>query len=387
MPCSLTTISTPTFQLTHLLRGATCRTNSPESTIFLFQLTHLLRGATSAPAALSFWPSNFNSRTSCEVRRGFNFYSIAVNVFQLTHLLRGATRAIWIFGRIRRISTHAPLARCDQTYINPCLISGNFNSRTSCEVRLAYPFPTYTPTYFNSRTSCEVRQRKYIALSTPFKFQLTHLLRGATISRRLGNNRVKISTHAPLARCDMQYVCTDCVGLLISTHAPLARCDVYKTLAEFAFIFQLTHLLRGATQIRSRAGSYHAFQLTHLLRGATVPGRHAAKLFHISTHAPLARCDFPVKGFLHGFVNDFNSRTSCEVRHNRVKDGGQLVKFQLTHLLRGATYILFVTRKATGSFQLTHLLRGATMLWHFFLAKLGFQLTHLLRGATKRAIY
>ena len=35
----------------------------------------------------------------------------------------------------RRISTHAPLARCDPIRIRYLVIPAHFNSRTSCEVR------------------------------------------------------------------------------------------------------------------------------------------------------------------------------------------------------------------------------------------------------------
>ena len=120
------------FQLTHLLRGATdlCFTGVRA---YEFQLTHLLRGAT-----FSFTPpvprTSFNSRTSCEVRLRV-MRSSHILMFQLTHLLRGATRP-----RISVSRAHS------------------FNSRTSCEVRQSY-----------SRT-----------LFPPFL----------------------VSTHAPLARCD-----------------------------------------------------------------------------------------------------------------------------------------------------------------------------------------
>ena len=77
----------------------------------------------------------------------------------------------------------------------------NFNSRTSCEVRLQYPFAhsairisTHAPL-----ARCD------ITVVSPSQFG-------------------EISTHAPLARCDKK-VLTGVFNLLISTHAPLARCD------------------------------------------------------------------------------------------------------------------------------------------------------------------
>ena len=100
------------FQLTHLLRGAT---NSgpggrPDPG---FQLTHLLRGATTDNVGLADAVTDFNSRTSCEVRRWLRSWGTGFFRFQLTHLLRGATDAPETAGRQQLISTHAPLARCD----------------------------------------------------------------------------------------------------------------------------------------------------------------------------------------------------------------------------------------------------------------------------------
>ena len=123
---------------------------------------------------------NFNSRTSCEVRRScsacrrrhcqfqlthllrgatcLNFDLDGYSKFQLTHLLRGATY-VTTLSDSGLISTHAPLARCDFiSNINPAM-----------------------PRYFNSRTSCEVRLPRAICSARSCSFQLTHLLRGATL--------------------------------------------------------------------------------------------------------------------------------------------------------------------------------------------------------------
>ena len=123
----------------------------------------------------------------------------------------------------------------------------NFNSRTSCEVRLAWK---------------RYRQGKA-------EFQLTHLLRGATVATQNAIAMTAISTHAPLARCDPSPF-RRAPAPAISTHAPLARCDgSASTRLRIARRFQLTHLLRGATRRRRRATTSAIFQLTHLLRGAT----------------------------------------------------------------------------------------------------------------------
>ena len=112
---------------------------------------------------------------------------------------------------------------------------------------------------------------------------------GATISGFLTSGTYWISTHAPLARCDASEFRRR-TRTKISTHAPLARCDLREILTRIKIIFQLTHLLRGATGPNDYEQEYN-----------------------ISTHAPLARCD-TVRCIWADNAN-FNSRTSCEVRH------------------------------------------------------------------------
>ena len=145
------------------------------------------------------------------------------------------------------ISTHAPLARRD----------------------LTVSFPLFWVLNFNSRTSCEVRQNRDVTRKNRKEFQLTHLLRGATVSPEVTLEVGNISTHAPLARCDL----------------PGGRGSTLKRQ------FQLTHLLRGATSLEVQPSKSSAFQLTHLLRGATT-----TLLQNLTT------------------IQNFNSRTSCEVR-------------------------------------------------------------------------
>ena len=145
------------------------------------------------------------------------------------------------------ISTHAPLARCDTgwTKFPPELI--DFNSRTSCEVRRTgrpddagrLDISTHAPL-----ARCDPRPRE----SRSWKpFQLTHLLRGATraLSRPCVSSTYFNSRTSCEVRLDHEY---GILNLAISTHAPLARCDTDGRLFTGAHgKFQLTHLLRGAT--------------------------------------------------------------------------------------------------------------------------------------------
>ena len=78
-------------------------------------------------------------------------------------------------------------------------------------------------------------------------------------------------------------------------------------------MFQSTHLLRGATSSHTWFSSVDPFQSTHLLRGAT-DCRYPIRIqFHVSIHAPLARCDRPARTGRRETAG-FNPRTSCEVR-------------------------------------------------------------------------
>ena len=149
---------------------------------------------------------------------------------------------------VDRISTHAPLARCDSRLAGDHRQNGYFNSRTSCEVRQRRHHQGAEPADFNSRTSCEVR------------LVADDLSDGGLVDF---NSR----TSCEVRQAVVQRIGQNCT---ISTHAPLARCD------ESAIYF-----LSGL-----------AFQLTHLLRGAT-SRRHKSTISRvISTHAPLARCDY-----------------------------------------------------------------------------------------------
>ena len=125
-----------------------------------------------------------------------------------------------------------------------------FYSRTSCEVRLGYRKTVKKDRQdFYSRTSCEVRRGEIMHCQAA-----KHFYSRTSCEVRLDVHSyllyTQISTHAPLARCDVKMQ----VGMVayrdISTHAPLARCDGRSaTLQMRPKLFLLTHLLRGATMV------------------------------------------------------------------------------------------------------------------------------------------
>ena len=346
------------FQLTHLLRGATRRafrvknigaisTHAPLARCDSAYICGMVAGEISTHAPLARCDSTppgialFRKiSTHAPLARCDKFLLRRfphLGVFQLTHLLRGATKAASVAARSVEFQlTH--LLRGATPYAGTILRpSADFNSRTSCEVRPARPIRPYSPRRnFNSRTSCEVRRSRNVSRPFGVTFQLTHLLRGATqqIPGYFANRF--ISTHAPLARCDTSKPKPQ-KRRPISTHAPLARCDCSC----------------------HRCAPRNRFQLTHLLRGATNQVRGHTSSIPISTHAPLARCDNWCDAELHLHV-DFNSRTSCEVRPKAQNQGGAGYAIS-THAPLARCDTSWSVSSWTGrKFQLTHLLRGAT---------------------------
>ena len=296
------------------------------------------------------------------------------------------------------ISTHAPLARCDLSgiFLSICIV--NFNSRTSCEVRHASAAPLWWPLISThaplarcdrgATTTCgrcrfQLTHLLRGATSTSGissiiapTFQLTHLLRGATVSLpscpicRYFNSRTScevrrarlgflrdggISTHAPLARCDCG--AANWPGYSgISTHAPLARCDVDTSLEDHIYDIS-THAPLARCDLRfldcSFAGiHFNSRTSCEVRRSRDCPAGQSPANFNSRTSCEVRPC-----GHFH-----FNSRTSCEVRLSPRSGTMVLLKFQLTHLLRGATNASRKCWTDSSRFQLTHLLRGATIM-------------------------
>ena len=193
------------------------------------------------------YTADFNPRTSYEVRRTAKICQAGHGLFQSTHLLRGATSRLGSMTGMRR--------------------------------------------YFNPRTSYEVRQTMANVKGGIIQFQSTHLLRGATSGDcasksglRYFNPRtsyeVRLLTHGfnpwiryfnPRTSYEVRHFMLRIIfALVISIHAPLTRCDTKNMNTHWmCFIFQSTHLLRGATGGDIGKVHEHIFQSTHLLRGAT----------------------------------------------------------------------------------------------------------------------
>ena len=191
-----------------------------------FLLTHLLRGATKNKPLTYTTTVDFYSRTSCEVQQANGYYALFIPI----------------------ISTHAPLARCNDItnqfdkFPKLFLLTHLLRGATSLTIEQVTKFLN-----FYSRTSCEVQRKETMTREQELLFLLTHLLRGATKFYKRHYLECYISTHVPLARCNLcDLICiqrkqnfysrTSCEVQLIykqrlhevlqiSTHAPLARCN------------------------------------------------------------------------------------------------------------------------------------------------------------------
>ena len=214
-------------------------------------------------------------------------------LFQLTHPSRGATRISSTECSCFIISTHAPLAGRDTMYGIDVGNVNNFNSRTPRGARHYRSMQNLHGIHFNSRTPRGARR---------------------DIKRRV-RERVRISTHAPLAGRDGN------------------KLNLFTAYCQF----QLTHPSRGATSASRPRPQDDVFQLTHPSRGAT---RKCNILFitfnNISTHAPLAGRDKYKRAFAELESISTHAPLAGRDPSNCMKNTPN-IKFQLTHPSRGAT--------------------------------------------------
>ena len=127
--------------------------------------------------------------------------------------------------------------------------------------------------------------------SSLFLFLLTHLMRGATFSRFIFIVLMSISTHAPHARCNLQY------GIMITVRGHFysrTSCEVQRLSLSFS-------------NVTSNFYSRTSCEVQPLLRTTKKTTSY------------------------------FYSRTSCEVQHCLSSGCKGCIRFLLTHLMRGAT--------------------------------------------------
>ena len=211
-----------------------------------------MRGATTTAQKRPALITDFNPRTSYEVRLIVVLYPLHHVLFQSTHLIRGATHCRSVSVASCLISIHAPHARCDFSPANlddvviisihapPCGVrhcddafdtySARFQSthlmqgttepvivhvsqqiisihapHTRCD-NIVGGIESFLAN-FNPRTPCGVRRVRDLFSSDRWKFQSTHPMRGATVMIWYSYNKVLISIHAPHAGCDSAGCC------------------------------------------------------------------------------------------------------------------------------------------------------------------------------------
>ena len=303
--------------------------------------------------------------------------------------MRGATQSLLLHYTFCNVSTHAPHARSDTSSSLLGASVPSFNSRSSCEERPPCGFSYLDIMKFQLTLLMRGATIKPPMQAQSRTFQLTLLMRGATPCPGLapfifGFNSRSSCEERPIPSSSI-------IGFhQVSTHAPHARSDAFLDEGvHVKLLFQLTLLMRGATSRLKLAVSLTQFQLTLLMRGATRERGLLSNSTRVSTHAPHARSDVRLLGLILNIfvsthapharsdlyrhhlssthprfnsrssceerrryqtaileISSFNSRSSCEERHPLSPICESLCRFQLTLLMRGATYPPLFMKKA-----------------------------------------
>ena len=168
------------------------------------------------------------------------------------------------------------------------------------------------------------------------EFQSTPLMRGATFGTRHVILFQQVSIHAPHARGDQSARTSTWPRTCFNPRPSCEGRRARSWCSSSGWEFQSTPLMRGATRDRKQQGAQG----------------------HVSIHAPHARGDQMVT-LLSTTAICFNPRPSCEGRLIPKTIADQIIKFQSTPLMRGATRVTSPPA-GTDGFQSTPLMRGAT---------------------------
>ena len=284
--------------------------------------------------------SCFNPRTPCGVRRCCTSKKQKFMKFQSTHSLRSATRhaghdppdetfqsthslrsatlpSSFPFGR-NRVSIHALLAECDSRKRSHADRPPGFNPRTPCGVRQSarkFPhtlerfqsthslrsatltrFRRPTRTRFQSTHSLRSATGPDTAVCVFFMFQSTHSLRSATDLHNIDHAGYKVSIHALLAECDRFRPVQMGIPMGFNPRTPCGVRPHIRSMKRLWIGFQSTHSLRSATPAVSFGPDGAWFQSTHSLRSATTKRSHRYSSCRVSIHALLAECDPATRG-------------------------------------------------------------------------------------------
>ncbi len=176
----------------------------------------------------------------------------------------------------------------------------------------------------------------------------------------------------------------DTVWIAISIHAPHAGSDHFLVSYKIPTFYFNPRSPCGErpTSIPSLLQPFQ-FQSTLPMRGATHEGKERHPSMIISIHAPHAGSDVYIERAGAGNA-DFNPRSPCGERLSLKSATEQLLKFQSTLPMRGATRIREHRQNGFIGFQSTLPMRGATTFGQIGLRLGKFQSTLPMRGATRK---
>ena len=184
------------------------------------------------------------------------------------------------------------------------------------------------------------------------RFQPTRPLRGATSIASITSSGNSISTHAPLAGRDLEYLA---IRATLKHFNPRAPCGARPTAcSSFAldFTFQPTRPLRGATLEELQKKTAKVISTHAPLAGRDQTKKKIKKRHYISTHAPLAGRDCSVRDRCHKYLIFQPTRPLRGATIPPPLSLHRILRFQPTRPLRGATSIASIT--SSGSSISTH---------------------------------
>ena len=167
-------------------------------------------------------------------------------IFQSTLPLRGATYEQEYELTYNIISIHAPLAGSDmKTYVH-YTDDMNFNPRSPCGERPVLSVFSVAALDFNPRSPCGERRQDSKRGFRTYQFQSTLPLRGATAQTFLGEGRLRISIHAPLAGSDLRFLATKWRQSYFNPRSPCGERRVSKPIAEGIYDISIHAPLAGS---------------------------------------------------------------------------------------------------------------------------------------------
>ena len=199
------------------------------------------------------------------------------------------TNKSWL-ARLRNFNPRSPCGE-RHTDADIDINSGDFNPRSPCgERQPGCCIQSATPD-FNPRSPCGERLAFSVALLSPFVFQSTLPMRGATGGYVLTIINATISIHAPHAGSDGASGSGKSASLNFNPRSPCGERPWKKLTCNVSWIFQSTLPMRGATAKIDRDDAALLISIHAPHAGSDDPERSGGTTTDISIHAPHAGSD------------------------------------------------------------------------------------------------